>query len=127
MKEIITAHGAPPAIGPYSHAVRTGGLLFTSGQIPLSPVTGHLVEGGIEAQAEQVFQNLAAVLSAAGLDFSSVVKATVFLADLADFSAVNAIYAKHFPNNPPARSCVQVAALPAGAGIEIELIAQHEL
>lgn len=125
MKEIISAQNAPAAIGPYSHAVQAGDLLFTSGQIPLVPETGKLVEGGIEAQAEQVLNNLAAVLAAAGMDFSNVVKTTVFLTDLADFAAVNAIYATRFPSAPPARSCVQVAKLPAGAKMEMELIASR--
>lgn len=125
MKEIISAANAPAAIGPYSHAVWAGDLLFTSGQIPLVPETGKLAEGGIEAQAEQVLNNLSAVLAAAGLDFSNVVKTTVFLTDLADFAAVNAIYATRFPSAPPARSCVQVAALPAGARMEMELIASR--
>ncbi len=123
MKEIICAQNAPAAIGPYSHAVQTGNLLFASGQIPLVPETGRLAEGGIEAQANQVLDNLCAVLAAAGMDFSNVVKTTVFLTDLQDFAAVNAVYAARFPSAPPARSCVQVAALPAGAKMEMELIA----
>jgi len=121
--ETINAAGAPAAVGPYSHAARAGGLVYTSGQVPLVPETGKLIEGGIEEQTEQVFRNLAAVLDAAGLDFSDVVKATVFLTDLKDFAVVNGIYAQKFPQNPPARSCVQVAALPTGALVEIELIA----
>lgn len=125
MKEIISAQNAPAAIGPYSHAVQVGDLLFTSGQIPLVPETGKLAEGGIEAQARQVLDNLSAVLAAAGMDFSNVVKTTVFLTDLADFAAVNAIYAERFPSAPPARSCVQVAKLPAGARMEMELIASR--
>ena len=125
MKEIISAQNAPVAIGPYSHAVQVGDLLFTSGQIPLVPATGKLAEGGIEAQANQVLDNLCAVLAAAGMDFSNVVKTTVFLTDLADFAAVNAIYATRFPSAPPARSCVQVAKLPAGARMEMELIASR--
>ena len=123
MKEIICAQNAPAAIGPYSHAVQTGNLLFASGQIPLVPETGRLAEGGIEAQANQVLDNLCAVLAAAGMDFSNVVKTTVFLTDLQDFAAVNGVYAARFPSAPPARSCVQVAALPAGAKMEMELIA----
>lgn len=120
----INAAGAPAAVGPYSHAVGVGNLVYTSGQVPLVPETGKLIAGGIEAQTEQVFRNLAAVLAASGLDFSNVVKATVFLTDLTDFGAVNEIYAGKFPENPPARSCVQVAALPTGARVEIELIAE---
>jgi 2-iminobutanoate/2-iminopropanoate deaminase len=100
-----------------------GDLLFTSGQIPLVPETGKLAEGDIEAQANQVLNNLEAVLAAAGMDFSNVVKTTVFLTDLADFATVNAVYATRFPSAPPARSCVQVAKLPAGAKMEMELIA----
>lgn len=123
MKEIISAAGAPAALGPYSHAVQVGDLLFTSGQVPLVPETGKLVGESIEAQANQVLDNLEQVLKAAGMDFSNVVKTTVFLTDLADFAAVNAIYATRFPSDPPARSCVQVAKLPAGAKMEMELIA----
>ncbi len=123
MKEIVTSPKAPKAVGPYSHAVMQDGFLYTSGQVPLVPETGKLVGDTIEMQAEQVLQNLEAVLSQAGMTFSDVIKATIFLTDLADFSAVNAIYATRFPQNPPARSCVQVAALPTGAKIEIELIA----
>lgn len=123
MKQTITAEHAPAAIGPYSHAVAIGDLLFTSGQIPLVPETGKLIEGSIEVQTEQVLKNLEAVLAANGMTFANVVKTTVFLADLADFSAVNGVYAARFPQDPPARSCVQVAGLPAGARVEIELIA----
>lgn len=123
MIETIKAQGAPEAIGPYSHAAKTGNMIFTSGQISLDPQSGKLVEGGIENQTRQVFKNLSAVLAAAEMDFSNVVKAVVYLTDLADFSEVNKIYAEQFKENPPARSCVQVAALPAGAQVEIELIA----
>ena len=122
MKKIITAQNAPAALGPYSHAVSTGELVFTSGQLGIDPATGKLAEG-IEAQAEQALINLEQVLAAAELTFANVVKTTIFLADLADFAAVNGIYATRFPAHPPARSCVQVAALPAGAKIEIEAIA----
>lgn len=123
MKTIITAQNAPAALGPYSHAVSCGDLLFTSGQIGLDPATGKLAGETVQEQAEQVLSNLESVLKAAGLSFAHVIKTTVFLTDLADFSAVNAIYANRFPSQPPARSCVQVAALPAGAKIEIEVIA----
>ena len=123
MKKAITAERAPAAIGPYSHGVAVGDLFFTSGQIPLVPETGKLVEGPIEAQAEQVLRNLEAVLAANDMTFANVVKTTVFLTNLADFGAVNAVYATRFPEYPPARSCVQVAALPAGAKLEIELVA----
>ena len=123
MNQIISASGAPAALGPYSHAVAAGGFLFTSGQIGLDPATGKLAGEGIEAQAEQVLRNLEAVLSANGMAFSDVVKSTIFLTDLADFSAVNQIYGTRFQSDPPARSCFQVAGLPAGARIEIEMIA----
>ena len=123
MKNIISADNAPAAIGPYSHAVMIDDTLYTSGQIALVPETGKIISGGIEEQATQVFKNLEAVLKASGMDYSNVVKTTVFLTDLKDFAAVNALYAQLFPENPPARSCVQVAALPAGSKIEMELIA----
>ena len=123
MKEIISASGAPAAIGPYSHAVKVGQRLFPSGQIALDPATGKLAGESIQCQTEQVLKNLEAVLAAAGLTFEHVVKTTIFLTDLADFATVNAIYGARFPAEPPARSCVQVAGLPAGAKVEIELIA----
>ncbi|MBQ3134423.1 MAG: RidA family protein [Oscillospiraceae bacterium] len=123
MKTVITAVNAPVALGPYSHAVAVGDLLYTSGQIGLDPATGKLAGDGIEAQTEQVLRNLEQVLAANGMTFANVVKTTVFLTDLADFSTVNGIYATRFSAQPPARSCVQVAALPAGARIEIELVA----
>jgi 2-iminobutanoate/2-iminopropanoate deaminase len=121
--QIISTEQAPKAIGPYSQAVVAGNLVFTSGQIPLDPKTQQLVEGDIKAQTERVMQNLAAVLEAAGVGFADVVKASIFVADLADFAAVNEIYGKRFPANPPARSTVQVAALPKGARVEIDLVA----
>ena len=123
MKEIITSPNAPAALGPYSHAVQVGDMLFTSGQVPLVPATGKLAGESIEAQANQVLDNLEQVLKSAGMTFDNVVKTTIFLTDLGDFAAVNAIYATRFPSNPPARSCVQVAKLPAGAKMEMELIA----
>lgn len=116
----VNAAGAPAAIGPYVHAIQLGGLLFTSGQIPLS-TDGTMAEG-IEAQTEQVFDNLAAVLAEAGASFADVAKATVFVTDLGDFARLNAIYEKRFGTHKPARSTVQVAALPRGASVEIELI-----
>ncbi|MBB5222422.1 2-iminobutanoate/2-iminopropanoate deaminase [Amaricoccus macauensis] len=119
MKTINTA-GAPAAIGPYCHAVQVGELLFTSGQIPLT-LDGSMPEG-IEAQTEQVFDNLAAVLKEAGASFDKVVKAVVFVTDLGDFAKLNAIYEKRFGSHKPARSTVQVAALPRGASVEIELV-----
>jgi len=116
---------APPlkAVGPYSLGVAAEGLVFVSGQIPLDPATGKLVTGDIKAQTEQVFANLKTVLAAAGRDLSDVVKATVFLADMRDFAAMNDVYAKHMPAPYPARSAFGVAALPLGARIEIEVIA----
>ena len=116
----VTASGAPAAIGPYVHAVAVGDLLFTSGQIPLT-LDGSLPEG-IAAQTEQVFDNLAAVLDAAGTGLDRVVKATVFVTDLGDFATLNAVYEKRFGAHKPARSTVQVAALPRGASVEIELV-----
>ena len=123
MSKVITASNAPAALGPYSHAILAGDTLYTSGQVPLVPETGKLAGESIEEQAVQVLKNLEAVLAAAGMSFANVVKTTVFLTDLADFAAMNAIYAEKFPENPPARSCVQVAKLPAGAKMEMELIA----
>ena len=123
MKKIITADNAPAALGPYSHAVAAGDLLFTSGQLGMDPATGKLADESIETQTEQALKNLEAVLAANGMTFANVVKTTIFLADLADFATVNGIYATRFPVAPPARSCVQVAALPVGAKIEIEAIA----
>lgn len=124
MSTVITAEHAPAALGPYSHAILVNGTLFTSGQVPLVPETGALAGDTIQEQATQVFANLEAVLAAAGMTFADVVKTTVFLTDLADFAEMNAIYATKFPENPPARSCVQVAKLPAGAKMEMELIAR---
>lgn len=118
----INAAGAPAAIGPYVHAVRMGDLLFTSGQIPLA-LDGAMPEG-IEAQTERVFDNLAAVLAEAGAGFADVAKATVFVTDLGDFARLNAVYETRFGGHKPARSTVQVAALPRGASVEIELVAR---
>jgi len=123
MRKLITAPDAPTAIGPYSHAVQVGNLLYTSGQIPLDAESGKKVEGGIEAETRQVLKNLIAVLEAGGSDASKVVKTTVFLTDLGNFAAVNAIYGEVFGDSPPARSCIEVCALPAGSLVEIEAIA----
>lgn len=123
MKEAITSSDAPKAIGPYSQAVRAGGLVFLSGQIPLDPKTGELVGVDVRAQADRVLDNLAAVLRAAGLSFEQVVKTTIYLTDLADFGAVNEVYGKRFGAVPPARATVQVAALPRGAKVEIDAVA----
>jgi len=122
--DFIATDGAPKAIGPYSQAVAEGGFLFTSGQIPLDPATGELVKGGIEASTERVFDNLEAVLRQAGLALSDVVKATVFLARMEDFAAMNVVYGKRFGEHRPARSTVAVAALPRGASVEIDLVAK---
>ena len=123
-RETIHTVAAPEAIGPYSQAVAAGGYVFTSGQIGLDPSTGQLVDGGTEAQTRQVMANLAAVLAAAGLTFADVVKTTIFLIDMADFTAVNGVYGESFEDGPkPARSTVAVAALPRGARVEIEAIA----
>ena len=122
----VTTAGAPAAIGPYSQGIATDGLVFCSGQLGLDPATGELVEGGVEAEAERALRNLAAVLDSAGLAMADVVKTTIFLADMADFSTVNAVYARHVPDPPPARSTVQVAALPKGGRIEIEAIAARQ-
>ena len=118
----INAQNAPAAVGPYVHAVMTGDIVFTSGQLGLIPETGVLAEG-VEAQAEQAIKNLAAVLEVAGMTLANVVKTTVFLADINDFAAINAVYAKYFTGDAPARSCVQAAALPKGGLFEIEAIA----
>jgi len=123
-RETVRTAGAPAAIGPYSQAVRAGGLLFCSGQIPLDPATGQTVEGGIEAQAERVLKNIEAVLTAGGATLGSVVKTTVYLVDLGDFPAMNAVYGRFFPEDPPARATVQVAKLPAGARVEIDAVAE---
>lgn len=120
--EIVNAAGAPAAIGPYSHAAKVGNLLFTSGQIPLGP-DGQIVKGGIEEQTHQVFRNLQAVLEAAGATFADVAKATVFIKDMNQFAAVNAIYGTYFGDHKPARSTVEVARLPKDVLVEIELIA----
>jgi len=122
-REIISTQHAPAAVGPYSQAVRIGDLIYTAGQIPLVLETGQLIEGGIEAQTRQVMQNLQNVLEAAGSSLSNVIKTTIFVTNIKDFALVNAVYGDFFQENPPARSTVQVAALPLGANIEIEVVA----
>lgn len=122
MNKTITAENAPAAVGPYCHAKLAGNTLYTSGQLGLLPATGELPQG-VEAQAIQALENLQAVLAAAGMTCADVVKTTVFLADINDFAAINAIYARYFTGEAPARSCVQVAALPKGALFEIEAVA----
>ena len=123
MKHIIQTEKAPQAIGPYSQAIKAGGLVFASGQIPIDPATGQFVTGGIAEQTEQVMKNLAAVLEAAASGLDRVVKTTVFLADMGEFAAMNEVYGKFFPNDPPARATVQAARLPRDARVEIEAIA----
>lgn len=124
MKTIIATSKAPAALGPYSQAVRTGHMIYISGQIGIDPATGNLVSGEVPAQTAQALANLEAVLAEAGATPANVTKTTVFLTDMNDFPAVNAIYAKTFDSNPPARSCVAVAALPKGARVEIDAIAE---
>jgi 2-iminobutanoate/2-iminopropanoate deaminase len=123
MKKIISTSDAPAAIGPYSQGVRLGSTIYLSGQIPLDPKSGQIVAGGIDAQTKRVMENIGAVLRAEGLTFENVAKTTIFLADLGDFQTVNAIYGSYFKQAPPARSTVQVAALPKEARVEIEVIA----
>lgn len=125
MKKAIRSEKAPAAVGPYSQAIDCGDLVFLSGQIPLVPETGTLAEGGLEGQARQMFANISSILQEAGLDFSNVVKTTVFMTDLSQFAAFNGIYAEYFPGTPPARSCVEVSALPKGALLETEVIAKR--
>ena len=122
-RHAVSTPGAPAAIGPYSQGIRFGDLVFCSGQLGLDPTTGELVEGDTTAQAERALRNLGAVLDAAGCSFADIVKVTMFLTDMADFAAVNAVYARFMPDPPPARSTVGVADLPKGALIEIEAIA----
>lgn len=123
MKTIISTPNAPAAIGPYSQAVKAGGLLFISGQIPLDPATGAVVEGDVTVQTRRVLDNVKAILAEAGADFANVVKTTVFLKNMDDFAAMNAVYAEYYPTECPARSAVQVAKLPKDVLVEIETIA----
>ena len=121
--DFIATNDAPHAIGPYSQAVRSGNMLFLSGQIPLDPKSGNLIDGDFAAQSRRVFENLRAVLRQAGADFKHVTRATVYLTDLGNFQTLNSIYAEYFGNHKPARSTIGVAALPRGAQVEIDLIA----
>ena len=123
-RQAISTGGAPGAIGPYSQAIRSGDMVFCSGQLGLDPATGELADG-VEAQADRALRNLRSVLDAAGLGFDDVVKTTIFLADIGDFAAVNEVYARFMPDPPPARSTVQVAALPKAGRVEIEAIARR--
>lgn len=122
-KRCITSENAPAAVGPYSHAVAAGGMLYVSGQIPLDPGGAGVVEGGIEVQTRRVLDNLKAVLEDAGASLDAVVKTTVYLADMGDFAAFNAVYADYFGESRPARACVQVSALPLGVQVEVDAIA----
>ncbi|MCC6540409.1 MAG: RidA family protein [Bryobacterales bacterium] len=123
MKQIVESGNAPQAIGPYSQAVIYNGIAYCSGQIPLDPATGQVVDGGIEEQTERVMKNLEAVLAAAGSSCRQVLKTTVFLADMAEFPKMNEVYGRYFPEAPPARATVQAAGLPRGVRVEIECIA----
>ena len=126
MKKVIATSEAPKAVGPYSQAVAVGNFLFCAGQIPLDPATGELIEGDVAAQADRVLQNVAGVLRANGMTFANVVKSTVFMVDLGKFADMNAVYSKYFSEPFPARSTIQVAALPKGSQVEIEVIAVAE-
>jgi len=123
MKKIITTQAAPSAVGPYSQAVEVNGTLFISGQIPLDPSTGKIISGGIAEQTEQVLRNVGAILEAAGYTYEDVVKSTCFLKNISDFKAMNEVYSRFYPSNPPARSAFAVKDIPLGALIEIETIA----
>lgn len=123
IKEVLHSDFAPKAVGPYSQAVVTGNLIFTSGQVPIDPKTGKIEAATIEEQTEQVMKNLHYVLAQGGVAFDRVVKTTCFLSDINDFAAFNGVYAKYFPEGAPARSCVEVAALPLGAKVEVEVVA----
>jgi 2-iminobutanoate/2-iminopropanoate deaminase len=124
-RQAVRTAGAPAAQAAYSQGIAVDGWVFCAGQIGLDPATGELVEGGIEAEADRALRNLAAVLDAAGASMADVVKTTVFLVDIGDFGAMNGVYARHFPDPPPARSAFAIAALPRGAHVEIEAIARH--
>ena len=123
IKKVLYTALAPEAVGPYSQAIASNGIIFTSGQIPVNPATGKVEAATIEEQTEQVMENLHIVLAQGGVAFDRVVKTTCFLADMNDFEAFNRVYAKYFPENPPARSCVEVSTLPMGIKLEIEAIA----
>ena len=123
MKKIISTTNAPAAVGPYSQGVQIGNVIYFSGQVPLDPATGKLVDGDVAAQTRQVIKNIDALLKSQNLTADHVVKATVFITNMDDFATINTEYAKFFANNPPARSCVQVSRLPLGAEVEIEVIA----
>ena len=126
VKQAVSSPGAPTAIGPYSPAVRTGQLLFVSGQVPIDPTTGNLVDGDITAMTRRVLDNVGALLKAGGLTFADVVRTTVFLADMNDFASVNDVYGTYFPQPYPARATVQVSRLPKDSRVEIDVIASYE-
>jgi 2-iminobutanoate/2-iminopropanoate deaminase len=126
MKKIIRPARAAAPVGPYNHAVRAGQFLFCSGQIPLDPANGQLVAGDIKAQTERVLENIKLILEDQGLDFSQVVKSTVYMVNLENFSGMNEVYSRYFAGDFPARSTIQVAALPRGAAVEIEVVARYE-
>jgi 2-iminobutanoate/2-iminopropanoate deaminase len=126
MRTVIFSDHAPPAVGPYSQAIKANGFIFCSGQLPIDPATGSFVPGGVAEQTEQVISNLRAVLGAAGSELAKIVKATVFLKDMNDFAAMNQVYSRHFPTGAPARSTIEVARLPKDALVEIEVIALAE-
>lgn len=126
MKKVISTPKAPAAIGPYSQAIQVGNLIYTSGQIPIDPATGQLVEGGVKEQTRQSLNNIQAILQEAGLTMASVVKTTVFMADMADFADMNSVYAEFFTEPYPARSAVAVKTLPKNALVEIEVVAEKE-
>jgi len=123
MREVISSKDAPQAIGPYSQAIRANGFVFVSGQIPIDPATQQMIEGDVAAQTQRVLTNLAAILKAAGTGLEKVVRSSVFLKNMSDFAAMNEVYARHFTSSPPARSTVEVASLPKGALLEIDVIA----
>lgn len=127
MKTVVSSDMAPKAIGPYSQAIKANGFLFISGQIPLDPISGQIVYGGAETQTYQVLNNIKAILEQEKLSFSDVVKTTIFLANMDDFDTVNKVYAQYFISEQPARSCVQVAALPRSVSVEIETIAVYPM
>ena len=122
-KKIVSTSAAPPAIGPYSQGVRSGGLVYTAGQIAIDPAAGKLIEGGVADQTRQAMRNVEAILAAAGTDLARVIKTTVFLQNMGQFAEMNAVYGEFFPDDPPARSTVEVSNLPMGALVEIEAIA----
>jgi 2-iminobutanoate/2-iminopropanoate deaminase len=126
-RQAVSTSGAPSAIGPYSQAIAVDGFVFCSGQVGLDPQSGELVSGGVEAQVERALRNLEAVLDAAGLGMADVVKTTLFLTDIGDFGAVNAVYGRHMPEPPPARSTVAVRGLPKGALVEVDAIARRSV